>query len=157
MKDYSYKVNVWDILNQSSTKDTVRFEKKFSTLFPQLVDPWISCDITIQWMDRSSLLVYINNAQATTWYICDKCATDFIGVLALEPKELKCFFDWWTHEQDEEIIYIQPKEKQIDFEQYLVESFFLQESVVHVCSTCEKTNNNENDENNQDITQKITF
>lgn len=157
MKDYSFKINVWDILMQSSRKDSIHFEKKFSTLFPQLVDPWISCEIIVQWMDRSSLLVNIHNANAQTCVVCDKCSQWFTETLLLQEKEIKCFFDKWLHEEEDDIIYIHPKETQIDLEQYIVESFKLQEKISHVCTICEKNPEIENNENDWSLWWNISF
>jgi hypothetical protein len=48
-------------------------------------------------------------------------------------------------EEEEDILYFKPKDKIIDIEQYIVESFQLEDSVGHMCNNCQKDNSLHND------------
>lgn len=157
MKDYVFKINIGDILQKSSRNDTILFSEKFSTFLPQLIDPGISCTIHIQWMDRHSLLLVISNPQASVSYACDKCLKEFTHILSFPKKEVTCLFEEWSWEKEDDILYIHQKEKVIDIEHYLVESFLLEEEVIHLCENCEKNSISKIDEDEDNLWQCIHF
>jgi len=147
MQDRWFRIHVGDVLQDSSIHDTLEFKEKFSTFLPQIVSPWISWKIEIQGMDRNSLLLILKNIQAPFITLCDKCGSEYTHVTQLWEKSIKCFFDEWEFEEEEDILYFKLKEKIIDIEQYIVESFQLEDSVWHMCKNCEKANANEIHEN----------
>ena len=149
MRNYNFKIPVADILKESSTHDTIQFLEKFSTFLPQLVDPGISATIELQGMDKSSLLITINKAQALCSSACDACGEKVKYTIAFENKEIKCFFEKDSAESvhDDDILYIDPAHKVVDLEEFLVQSFLLADEIVHVCTTCEKKREKLSEEN----------
>lgn len=149
MKNYNFKIPVADILKESSIKDTILFTEKFSTLLPQLIDPGISIEMEIQWMDKTSLLITIKKGLAPCAYPCDRCWTTTTKDISLEEKQVKCFFeDTKNHTiEDDDIIYIDKNKKIVDLEIFLTQSFLLTDDLVHLCKNCAKEKTDDDSEN----------
>ena len=139
MKDYNFKIKAADILQDSSLHDSVKFEWKFSTLLPQLTEPWVSASITIQWLDNRTILLTFEDIVAYTTAECDICWEEFIQEHRLERLEAKCFFDDDVMTQEfDDVIQWDTRTKTIDVENFLIESLRLSLPVVNVCTNCQK-------------------
>ena len=139
MKDTHFKIVIGDILRDSSIKDVIHFKEKFSSLFPQVVEPGIEVKLVVQWMDHSTLLLMFEYIQAKITCVCDKCGIDFTHTIRIENKQVKCFFDGKKEvEEEEDVLSFASGDTTIDIEEYIVQSLQLEDNYVHVCTTCQK-------------------
>lgn len=141
MKDYSFKIKVADILQDSSHNDSIQLVNKFSTDLPQLIDPWISANIFLQGMDHQTLLLQVDEVVAPISVACDVCGEIYTDQIAVSDLEVKCFFgdkDEELIEEFDDIILWDDRTKTVDVENFLVESISLSFPVVNCCEKCQK-------------------
>lgn len=151
MKDYNFTIKVGDLLQDPSWSDRIEFTKKFSTFLPQVITPWISAIIDIEWMDRQTVLLHIDRADAPCEVDCDICWNNMTTILHIEDIWIKCFFEDTTDivDNEDDILYISPQQTVIDIEKYLCQSLLLSQAVVNMCTKCQKNNNTQDDKTHE--------
>lgn len=154
MKDYNFKIKVGDLLQESSLKDSISFVNKFSTSLPQLTQEWISVDMIVQWMDRHSILLYIEKAKAPMYTWCDTCGCKIEHILTIQDEEVVCCFEKNIDTTEKEMIFIHEKESVIDIEEWLINSLLLMSPVVYLCKDCQNKKSWEEDSSLQHSTIK---
>lgn len=82
MKDFGWKIKISDLLRAPGKEDEILFEKKFIADMSELTDDGISGKIIVRALDRYSILISIENIQASVRDISDVSGSSYIRHIA---------------------------------------------------------------------------
>lgn len=133
MKSYDFNIKVADLLHDSWSIDTIEFINKFSTRFPQLIDPWMSMSIDVLWLNDTDLTITIFDLIAPLEVTCDSCDKRYTDEILVTQETIKAS----TDPTDEEILTIDKKNERIDLEWRITDILLLSLPVQCLCKTCE--------------------
>lgn len=147
MKDQTFEIKVWDLLNHIASDELV-FENKKTNLIPNLSENWISGKIRLSWIDDENVLVEIEELKCELNGVCDYCIKDFIRTVEVSwysarftlNKEEKNYAD------DEVLFFIDEKNASINIEEMIYQAIELETPFVIYCPDCEKKHEDLNDE-----------
>lgn len=136
MANKSYTLKVSDILHNTWVKDTIKFTNKFSTLLPQIIDPWMSCNLTLISLSSNQLMIEVSDIKVPLELDCDYCWEQFTKTVTLDPLTTKASIEEIENEEFE--IVIDEKTLQLNVEKRLLESIILALPVAKICEKCEQ-------------------
>jgi uncharacterized metal-binding protein YceD (DUF177 family) len=143
MKDKSFIIKVWDLLQEGGKSDSISFSKKISQHLPHIDKDGISWTVVLNSINQDSLYVLLEDIHCSIEEQCDRCGKIYIRIVDI-PKYISRFV---ANEQrkkeeegngDEEIFVINARDETIDLEPMIVQSIVLEEPFVKHCSSCAK-------------------
>lgn len=157
MKDFWFVIKVSDLLNNIWRKDIIKFENKFSKKINNLNETWISWKIFLQSINKSTIIIELQNIVVNLNYNCEICWKNYYNKLLIEKYSSKFWIiDDLNNLEKDELNEINKKNETIDIENIIIESIFLQEDLIKKCNICKNINNND-DELIEKLDHKITF
>jgi len=143
MKDQTFEIKVWDLLNQVAV-DEVTFEHKKTNLVPNLSEDWISGKIRLSWIDDENVLVEIEELSCELDETCDYCT---------KPFKRKVEIQWYSsrftlnkeeinYANDEVLFFIDEKTATINIEEMIYQAIELETPFVLYCPDCAKEHEN---------------
>ena len=143
MKDQTFEIKVWDLLNQVAV-DEMTFENKKTDLIPNLSEEWITGKIRLSWIDDENVLVEIEELSCELDETCDYCT---------KPFKRKIEIQWYSsrftlnkeeinYANDEVLFFIDEKTATINIEEMIYQAIELETPFVLYCPDCAKTHEN---------------
>ena len=77
MKDKSFVIKVWDLLQEAGRTDEIQFSHKWTEQLPGLTDDGITGIVSLQSLSRDSVYVDLDNIECAIDSICDTCEVAF--------------------------------------------------------------------------------
>jgi uncharacterized metal-binding protein YceD (DUF177 family) len=145
MNPSTFTIKVSDILLHSGTRDTITFTNIFSTILPGLQPEGISGTIILENLNKSEILITIENLIAPLATMCDRCGKDFIEQRILEDISIQAKILSKTP-LTEDILSIEPKALTVDIEDFIRDQFFLHQPLKNLCNICEQFSTDEDEE-----------
>lgn len=151
MNQWIFTIKVSDILLHSWSSDTVVFTNIFSSKIPWLTEEWITGKILIENLNKSEILITIDEIYIHVNTTCDRCWKDFVekrtlSNISIQAKVLE------EPLLSEDILVIDPKDLTVDIEDFLRDQFLLHQQLKTLCTTCEQIPVEEFDDNEDIVT-----
>ncbi len=158
MKNNTFKINVWDLLQSAGKIDQVSFKNEKIDNINFLSDDWISWDIMIQSFDQDSLLVTLEDITATINEPCDICNKTYKRELNIDEYSAKFQKKIDKNESSDDEVFKIDGNSNIDIKDLITQSILLKEPLAKRCSICSKKSSNESDDfDYMEWTWNITF
>ena len=150
MKDQTFEIKVWDLLNQVAV-DEIDFKNKMTRLIPNLTNVWISGKIRLSWIDDENVLVEIEELKCELNEICDCCTNTFIRKINIHwySSRFTVNKDEINYANDEVLFFIDEKTATINVEEMIYQAIELETPVVLYCPDCAKKHENFTEENEE--------
>lgn len=143
MKDKSFVIKVWDLLQEAGRTDEIQFSHKWTEQLPGLTDDGITGIVSLQSLSRDSVYVDLDNVECAIDSICDTCETPFVRDVHIDHYGGK--FVLWEENMkleqehtEEEIFAINARDEGIDIEDMVVQAILLDAPIVNHCASCAK-------------------
>jgi len=151
MKDQSFEIKVWDLLNQVAV-DEIIFENKRTNLIPNITDDWVSGKIKLSWIDNENVLVEIEELKCELNEICDCCTTSFKRKIEIHGYSSRFTInkDEINYANDEVLFFIDEKTATINVEELIYQAVEIERPFVLYCSNCEKNHKNLYEDNSEE-------
>ena len=139
MKDQTFEIKVWDLLNQVAV-DEITFENKKTSLIPNLSEDWISGKIRLSWIDDENVLVEIENLICELNETCDYCNKPFKRKIEIQwySSRFTLNKDEINYANDEVLFFIDEKTATINVEELIYQAIELETPFVLYCPDCAK-------------------
>jgi hypothetical protein len=160
MKDYFLKINIWDLLQKPWTKDIVNFENKFHKEFENITKNGIKWKIELLSLSKDSILVDILNLSLDIINICDICGEETINkikIINFEIKFIKKYKLLKWEEYNENDFFLNERDGNIDLTNVIYQIINWENKIINVCETCKKQTKSLDDDNYNNIENKITW
>lgn len=146
MKNNTFKINVWDLLQSAGKIDQFSFKNEKIDEITWLSEKWISGDVIIQSFDKSALLVTLENITTEINEFCDICEATYVRKLEINEYYAKFQKTIDPNEfTDDEVFKIDWNEN-INIKEMIIQAIILQEPFAKRCSKCEKKASEEKDD-----------
>jgi len=158
MKNNTFKINVWDLLQSAGKIDQFSFKNEKTENINWLSQNWISGDVLMQSFDQNALLVTLENISADIDDQCDICNKTYTRKLDIKEYIAKFQKKIDLNEStDDEVFKIDGNEN-IDIKDMITQAIILKEPLAKKCSTCTKKSSKESDDfDYMEWTGNITF
>lgn len=157
MKDYWFIIKVSDLLNNVWRKDLIKIENKYSNNINNLNEWWISWNIFLQSINKSTIVIELQNIVVYLNYNCEICWKNYSNKILVEKYSSKFWIiDNLNNLEKDELCEINKKNETIDIENIIIESIILQEDLIKKCNICKNININD-EELIENLNHKITF
>ena len=150
MKDQSFEIKVWDLLNQVAV-DEIVFKNKKTKLIPNLTDDWVSGKIKLSWIDDENVLVEIAELKCELNETCDCCTSSFTRKIKVGwySSRFTINKDEINYSNDEVLFFIDEKTATINVEEMIYQAIELETPFVLYCPDCAKKHENISEENEE--------
>ena len=158
MKDQSFEIKMWDLLNQVATDELV-FEKKMTNLIPNLSKDGISGTIRLSSVDDESVLVEIEELKCELDEICDYCTATFKRQIEVHGYSARFTLNKAEKDyaNDEVLFFIDDKKLTINVEEMLYQAVALENPFVLYCPKCAKQHENLDSISDEDFSNSDEF
>lgn len=159
MKDYSFKINVWDLVKKPWSKDCISFKNKFHKEINNITDKWIEWEVEIQSLNKDSVLINILKLNLEINKLCDICDEKMIDKLIIKnfnAKFLKKNEFTEKEENNDENFFFNEKDSNIDLNDLIYQIIQWENKIINICNNCKKKENNI-EEDNQLLENKIVW
>ena len=143
MKDQTFEIKIWDLLNQVAVDELV-FENKKTSLIPNLSEDWISGKIRLSWIDDENVLVEIEELSCELNETCDYCNKEFKRKIEIHwySSRFTLNKDEINYANDEVLFFIDEKTATINIEEMIYQAIELETPFVLYCPECSKAHEN---------------
>lgn len=151
MNQWIFTIKVSDILLHSWSSDTVVFTNTFSSKIPWLTEEWITGKVFFENLNKSEILITIDQIYMYVNTTCDRCWIDFVEKRTLNNVSIQAK----VLEEPlltEDILVIDPKDLTVDIEDFLKDQFLLHQQLKTLCTTCEQIPIEEFDDDQDTVT-----
>jgi len=143
MKDQTFEIKVWDLLNQVAV-DEMTFEHKKTNLISNLSEEWISGKIRLSWIDDENVLVEIEELSCELNETCDYCIKPFKRKVEIQNYSSRFTLnkEEINYANDEVLFFIDEKTSTINIEEMIYQAIELETPIVLYCPDCTKKHEN---------------
>lgn len=137
MNQWTFTIKVSDILLHSWSSDVVVFTNIFSSKIPWLTKDWITWKVFFENLNKSEILITIDEIFIHIDTNCDRCWKDFVEKRTLTNISIQAKI----LEQPlltEDLLVIDPKDLTVDIEDFLRDQFLLHQELKTLCTNCEQ-------------------
>ncbi len=147
MKDQTFEIKVWDLLNQVAV-DEIVFENKKTDLIPNLTENWISWKIRLSWIDEENVLIELEELTCELNETCDYCTKTFKRKIEIQwySSRFTLNKDEINYANDEVLFFIDEKTATINIEEMVYQAIKLETPFVLYCPDCAKNHENLSEE-----------
>ena len=144
MKNQTFEIKVWDLLNQVAV-DEITFENKMTNLIPNLSEDWISGKIRLSWIDDENVLVEIEELSCELDETCDYCTNPFKRKIEIQNYSSRFTLnkEEINYANDEVLFFIDEKTSTINIEEMIYQAIELERPIVLYCPECAKNHENQ--------------
>ena len=158
MKNNTFKINVWDLLQSAGKIDQFNFKDEQIDIVDWLSKDGISWEVLIQSFDKSALLVTLENINATISEPCDICRKPYTRQLKIDEYYAKFQKKIDLNESTDDEVFKIDWNENIDIKDMITQAIILKEPLAKKCSTCAKKSSEESDDfDYMEWTGNITF
>ena len=147
MKDQTFEIKVWDLLNQVAV-DEIVFENKKTDLIPNLTENWISWKIRLSWIDEENVLIELEELTCELNETCDCCTKTFKRKIEIQwySSRFTLNKDEINYANDEVLFFIDEKTATINIEEMVYQAIKLETPFVLYCPDCARNHENLSEE-----------
>ena len=147
MKDQTFEIKVWDLLNQVAV-DEIVFENKKTDLIPNLTENWISWKIRLSWIDEENVLIELEELTCELNETCDYCTKTFKRKIEIQwySSRFTLNKDEINYANDEVLFFIDEKTATINIEEMVYQAIKLETPFVLYCPDCARNHENLSEE-----------
>lgn len=143
MKDQTFELKVWDLLNQVAV-DEITFDNKKTDLISNLSEEGITGKIRLSWIDDENVLVEIEELECTLNETCDYCTKPFQRKIKIQGYSSRFTLnkDEINYANDEVLFFIDEKTATINIEELIYQAVEMERPIVLYCPECAKNHEN---------------
>lgn len=137
MNQWTFTIKVSDILLHSWSSDVVVFTNIFSQKIPWLTSEWITGKVFFENLNKSEILITLDEIFVYINTLCDRCWKDFVEKRTLTNISIQAKI----LEQPlltEDLLVIDPKDLTVDIEDFLRDQLLLHQELKTLCTNCEQ-------------------
>lgn len=158
MKNNTFKINVWDLLQSAGKIDRFNFKNEKLDNIIWISKDWISGEIMIQSFDKDALLVTLGNITTTISDSCDICNTIYKRNIKIDKYSAKFQKIINPNESTDDEVFKIDWNENIDIKDMITQAIILQEPFTKKCPICKKKSPEESDDfDYMESTGNITF
>lgn len=143
MKNNTFKINVWDLLQSAGKIDQFDFKNEKINEIKWLSDTGINGEVMLQSFDKSALLVTLENITADIHESCDICESKYTRKLKIDEYYAKFQKKIDPNESTDDEVFKIDWNENIDIKEMMTQTIILQEPFAKRCPTCEKKSSQE--------------